>query len=211
MYRFVGNDPGIPGHLNPDYNPRYRVIGTEFEAMPGMMMPTDLAPTQVGVSIGQPGTGQANRGDVPGRRRPRPQLFAVSKPYVNGTGTLHHRGHRVRRHRAGTVTLDGTAVPTTTGRTTRTIDVSVPAGTPTGAHQLRDHRRQRTAHGNALTFHVLGNGYNPTVREVGPGHQYATIQARPGRGLHEQRRRPRGRVPRHRDHRATRAAPTTRT
>ena len=29
---------------------------------------------------------------------------------------------------------------------------------------------------NGLTFHVLGTGYNPTVREVGPGRTYATIQ-----------------------------------
>ena len=35
MYRFVANDPGIPGRLNPNYNPRYRTIATEFEAMPG--------------------------------------------------------------------------------------------------------------------------------------------------------------------------------
>ncbi len=56
MYRFVGNDPGVPGALNGDYNPRFRTIGTEFEAMPGVTIPTDLAPTQVGVSIGTPGT-----------------------------------------------------------------------------------------------------------------------------------------------------------
>ena len=56
MYRFVGNDPGIPGQLNANYNPRFRTIATEFEATPGVTIPTDLAPTQVGVSIGTPGT-----------------------------------------------------------------------------------------------------------------------------------------------------------
>ncbi len=39
MYRFVGNDPGIPGALNPNYNPRYRTIATEFEACPGIDHP----------------------------------------------------------------------------------------------------------------------------------------------------------------------------
>ncbi len=46
MYRFVGNDPGVPGALNANYNPRFRTIATEFEAMPGVTIPTDLAPTR---------------------------------------------------------------------------------------------------------------------------------------------------------------------
>ena len=56
--------------------------------------------------------------------------------------------------------------------------MSVPAGTPPGPAPAVDHA---TTAGNSavngLTFHVLGTGYNPTVREVGPGKQYATIQA----------------------------------
>ena len=51
MYRFVANDPGIPGRLNPNYRPDYRTIATEFEAFPGLIIPTDLAPTQVGLRI----------------------------------------------------------------------------------------------------------------------------------------------------------------
>ena len=35
MYRFVGNDPGQPGHYNPDYDPRFRTIATNFQAWPG--------------------------------------------------------------------------------------------------------------------------------------------------------------------------------
>ena len=35
LYRFVGNDPGIPGRLNLNYNPQYRTIAAEFEALPG--------------------------------------------------------------------------------------------------------------------------------------------------------------------------------
>ena len=30
---------------------------------------------------------------------------------------------------------------------------------------------------NGLTFHVRGTGYNPALREVGPGKTFATIQA----------------------------------
>ena len=111
MYRFVGNDPGAPGHLNPNYNPRYRVIGTEFEAMPGMVIPTDLAPTQVGVLIGQPGTAQQNAVTCPVGPS-TPQLFAVSKPYVNGSGTFAVDGTGFG-DTAGTVSLDGIVLPTT--------------------------------------------------------------------------------------------------
>ena len=109
MYRFVGNDPGVPGHLNPNYNPRFRTIATEFEAMPGVTIPTDLAPTQVGVTIARPGTGQPTAGHLPGRRGGTPQLFAVVQPYVErqrarsrstGTGFGATQG-------TGSVTLDG--------------------------------------------------------------------------------------------------------
>ncbi len=30
MYYFKGNDPGQPGHVNANYNPRFRTIGTEL-------------------------------------------------------------------------------------------------------------------------------------------------------------------------------------
>ena len=44
LYRFVGNDPGIPGQLNPNYNPQFRTIAAEFEAFPGLIVPADLRP-----------------------------------------------------------------------------------------------------------------------------------------------------------------------
>ena len=34
VYRFVGNDPGVPGRLNLNYNPQYRTIAAEFETCP---------------------------------------------------------------------------------------------------------------------------------------------------------------------------------
>ncbi|MDR7253523.1 hypothetical protein J2X46_002513 [Nocardioides sp. BE266] len=176
MYRFVGNDPGVPGSLNPDFNPRYRTIATEFEALPGVTIPTDLAVTQVGTTIGRPGTGQLVPVTCP-QGGGTPQLFAVSRPYVNGSGAVHIEGTGFGAAQGtGSVTLDGVALPTTNWSSTA-IDVTVPPGTPTGAHTLRitGNNGQHTA--NGLTFHVLGQGYNPAVREVGPGRTYATIQA----------------------------------
>ncbi len=176
MYRFVGNDPGIPGAVNANYNPRYRTIATEFEAMPGVTIPTDLAPTQVGSILSSPTTGLNVAVTCP-VDAVVPQLFAVSKPYVNSTGgsfTIEGTGFGSTKG-TGKVTLDGTAL-TTTGWTNNTIQVTVPAGTAAGARSLKITADNGEETVNGLTFHVLGSGYDPTVREVGPGKQYATIQ-----------------------------------
>ena len=175
MYRFVGNDPGIPGAVNANYNPRYRTIATEFEAMPGVTIPTDLAPTQVGSILASPTTGLNVAVSCP-VDAVVPQLFAVSKPYVDGSGSFTIEGAGFGATKGtGKVTLDGTAL-TTTGWTNTTIQVTVPAGTATGAQTLKITADNGEETVNGLTFHVLGSGYNPTVREVGPGKQYAKIQ-----------------------------------
>ena len=174
MYRFVGNDPGIPGRLNPNFNPRYRTIATEFEAMAGLSIPTDLAPTQVGLTIESPATGVAHTVTCP-LAPTTPQLFAVSQPYVTGSGSFTIEG--LGFGGAGQVTLDNTVLPTS-GWTNTHINVTVPAGTPVGPHQLevtRTDNGQTTVDG--LTFHVRGTGYLPTVQAVGPGKTFANIQA----------------------------------
>ena len=74
------------------------------------------------------------------------------------------------------MTLDGTPAHDRHWTDT-TIAVTVPAGTPAGPHQLEITADNGQHTVNGLTFHVLGTGYNPTVREVGPGKTYATIQA----------------------------------
>ena len=56
LYRFVGNDPGVPGRLNLNYNPQFRTIAAEFEALPGPARP------------GRPGADAGGR-DRPAARR----------------------------------------------------------------------------------------------------------------------------------------------
>ncbi len=87
LYRFVGNDPGIPGRLNPNFNPQFRTIAAEFEAMPGLIIPSDNAPTQMAVSIQLPGS-QQNQVvscalNLPGVAPTTPELWTVSKPYAD--------------------------------------------------------------------------------------------------------------------------------
>ena len=176
MYRFVGNDPGVPGAVNANYNPRYRTIATEFEAMPGVTIPTDLAPTQVGSILASPTTGLNIAVSCP-VDAVVPQLFAVSKPNLTSAGgafTIEGTGFGASKG-VGQVTLDGTPLPTTAWSNT-TIQVTVPANTTVGAQSLMITANNGEHTVNGLTFHVTGSGYNPTVREVGPGKQYATIQ-----------------------------------
>ncbi|HEV7897257.1 MAG TPA: hypothetical protein VGP31_05380 [Planosporangium sp.] len=86
MYRFVGNDPGQPGHLNKNYNARFRTIATNFQAWPGLFTVTDTAPTQVAMSALTPGSTQIGAVDCD-IAADAPQLFSVSKPYLRTTDT----------------------------------------------------------------------------------------------------------------------------
>jgi hypothetical protein len=161
LYRFVGNDPGIPGRLNPNYNPQYRTIAAEFEAWPGIIVPADTAPTQVGVSVQLPGSQQQQALSCPanpvGAPPTVPELFTVSTPYgpAGASFTITGRGFGA----GGTVTLAaGTNPPitlATSGWTDTGITATVPAATAGGAYQLTIRRTDNGATtANGLTFHV---------------------------------------------------------
>ncbi len=177
MYRFVANDPGVPGRLNLNYNPRFATHAAGAEGLPGLSTFADLAPTQVGLTIERPGSGVQQAVTCP-LGSGTPQLLTVSQPYVNGSGsfTINGTGFGATKG-AGKVTLDGSIVLPTTGWNDTTIGVTVPAGTAVGAHQLEVTADNGQTTVNGLTFHVRGTGYNPALREVGPGKTFATIQA----------------------------------
>ena len=86
MYYFKGNDPGTAGHPNPDYNPRYRTIGTNFQAWPGLYTVTDTAPTQVAQIALTPGSAQLGTVEC-AVSAATPSLMAVSQPYMRSTST----------------------------------------------------------------------------------------------------------------------------
>ncbi len=181
MYRMVANDPGIPGSLNPNYNPRFRTHAAGAEAMPGMTTFADLAPTQVGLNIESPRTGQSQAVTCPVADA-TPNLLRVSDPYVNTTRrtfTITGTGFGATRG-TGAVKLDGTALPASaiTSWSSTSIDVSVPTSVTTGAKQLKVTANNGQSTTNGLTFHVLGTGYNPNLITVGPsGRSFTTIQA----------------------------------
>ena len=199
MYRFTGNDPGAPGDPNPDYNPAYRTISTNFQGWPGLYTVTDTAPTQAAATVLAPGTTASNpaRCDLGSTD---PQLLAVSRPYVrqadtNRSVTITGKGFGAARG-TGTVTLTNSAganVPVTTiGPWSDTsITFTVPALTTTsrGALKITITNASKRSTYNGLTLWNLGaaptaapspnasTAYNPNVAEVGPGRTYATVQA----------------------------------
>ena len=188
LYRFVGNDPGVPGALNQNYKPQFRTIAAEFEAFPGLIVPADLAPTQVGVTVQLPG-GQINQ--IACLLDPAtPQLFAVSQPYVQRQGSPNARIFTIQGlgfgASPGAVTLGGIQLEILSWSDTQLsvrVRNSGQFAVPPGPHQLAITASNGQSTINGLTIHVLrGNGpvflrYNPHVYEVGPGRTYATIQS----------------------------------
>ena len=156
VYRYVGNDPGVPGRLNLNYNPTYRTIAAEFEVLPGQIIPADLAPTQVGVTVQLPGA-QTTSPIMCKLDNTTPQLYAVSQPFVNSsTRDIIISGAGFGA--GGTLTLGGTALATSAWSDSQ-ITVTVPVAHPTGPQQLMVTRNDNGLHlVNGMTIHVLGTG-----------------------------------------------------
>ena len=181
MYYLLGNDPGQPGQLNDNYNPQYRTIGATFEIWPGQMHPSDQAPTQMVTGVLNPSTRQTAPADC-SLPDTAPQLFAVSQPYLDrnqaGTFTIQGQGFGAGGG-VSAVTLGGiplTIVDWNIDGTEITVGVAQRL-LPAGMYQLEITNADGDSTINGLTFHYLGSGYNPRIREVGPGRDYATIQA----------------------------------
>jgi hypothetical protein len=196
IYRFLANDPGQPGHVNPGYNPAYRTIGGFFEVWPGVSLPSDLAPMPVAFGIEGPGTQQTHPAacllnDPAQPTAPKvPELFAASKPFVRSTDSGAARQITLNGQyfgtSAGTVTLTSASGGVTTlaqvtpwSDTQLTVAVpatSGPGSIAAGPYQLKITGSDGQSSVNGLTIHVLGgsgsNAYNPTVLEVGPGKAY---------------------------------------
>ena len=192
MYRFVGNDPGQPGALNPDYNSRFRTIATNFQGWPGLYTVTDQAPTQVAATALAPDTTTVNP-TMCDLGATAPQLLAVDRPYVRQNTPADNRVVTVTgfgfgaAQGVGTLKLNGAVVPATSlsSWSDTKIVFTVPAGS-TGAQALSVTAANGLTSYNGLTVQVLAraassdpgeNANNPRLAEVGPGKKYATVQA----------------------------------
>ena len=161
MYRVVANDPGIPGRLNPNYDPGHVTHAAGAEAIPGVSTFADLAPTPVGIVVESPATGLQQKVACT-LDEATPQLFAVSRPYVHIGGTLAARSFTISgwgfgsKGANGKVTLDGTTPLVTNGTwNNTTIEVTVPDDVTPGPYQLNITGNNGQSTVNGLTLHVL--------------------------------------------------------
>ena len=183
LYRLVGNDPGIPGRLNTNFNPQFRTIAAEFEALPGLIVPADLAPTQMAATVQLPGAQTlspvACMLNDPAQTPTKPELFAVNRPYVSNqvgrTITITGQGFGAVQG-TGAVRLNGAPI-TIASWSDRQIVATVPSSLGGGVYQLTITAANGQSTVNGLTIHYLKGSYVPTVYEVGPGRTYATIQS----------------------------------
>ncbi|MEP7135950.1 MAG: SdrD B-like domain-containing protein [Chloroflexota bacterium] len=158
LYRFEGNDPGVPGHWNANYTPQYRSISAEFEAFAGLTIPADLAPTTVAVAVQIPGSQTLSPVSCT-LDAAQPQLLAVSKPYANASGSdsfmIDGYGFGAS---VGQVLLDNVVLPVTPANwTDGHIAVTVPSTVTPGVHQLSVMATNGMKTVNGLAFHVMGS------------------------------------------------------
>jgi uncharacterized repeat protein (TIGR01451 family) len=183
IYRFLANDPGQPGHLNPGYNTAYRTIGGFFEVWPGVSLPSDLAPTPTTFGIQNQGAQQAHpakcaQNDPAQPTAPKvPEFFSIDKPYVNATGGTRTVTGQYFGSAGGSILLDGTPVPS--GWITSWSSTKIVLGVPSsdeypdwlsaGPHQLTIKGSNGQTSVNGITLHLFGGSYTPTLYQVGPG------------------------------------------
>ena len=196
MYRFVGNDPGQPGHVNRSYNPRYRTIATNFQAWPGLFTVTDTAPTQVAVVAVAPGSTQVNP-VVCTLADSTPQVYASSRPFVRRTGSAADRTVTITGTGFGATKGSGALLldppvgaelnATTTTWNDRQITFTLPATFPLGAASMTIRTGSGGTALNTLSLQVVGSATaavtasNPRVFEVnrpgGGAGSFGTVQA----------------------------------
>ncbi len=194
MYRFVGNDPGTPDHLNPDYNPAFRTIAASFQGWPGLFTVTDEAPTQVAnVALAPDGTiANPTQCDL---GKGFAQLLSVDRPFVRTTGSAADRTITItglNLGTAGTLKVGGTTVGTSTWTANRIVATIPSSGVGTGAISIAPSAPAgiKPAY-NTMTLQVVGSASaavsatNPRVVTVNPyaplvttgtNRNYATVQ-----------------------------------
>ncbi len=190
VVRVVVNHPGMdPLHPDPWYNPLYMTAEYQIQAWPGKTTYVDfpVLPNS-GFVAGQ----ERATCDYPDGTPLIDQVnTAAGGPYLAaGSGrtvTITSRGSQTIGavtydysfgDLEGTVSFGGTNLdPSVVTWDSDTILVDLPAGL-SGPGQLlvtRGDNGLQTPIG--LTLHVVGGGYDPIVRRVGPSRAYTTIQA----------------------------------
>ena len=151
MYRSSATTLASPGHLNADYNPRFRTIAATFQGWPGLYTVTDEAPTQVANTVPAPGRhpGQPDpvrpRRRLPAAVRGRPPVRPadVHDDHTADNTVITVNRHALRQLAPARSRLGGTTVRPRAGATARSPSVLPDSGSLRGPQAHRDHARRR--------------------------------------------------------------------
>ena len=184
MYLLTGNDPGSPGHLNPQYDSRYGTISTPFQSWPGLWTVTDTAPVAAGASTFTGSLVNVKCMQPAGE----PEIFAVDNPVSQGGSVLTITGKNFGDGTKYSNVLVGSpndpngnpsaGTPLTVNSWTDTqIQVQIPAasaGFAAGPRSLFVMNANGQISTAGITIHVIGAGYQPKIFTVGAGKQFNT-------------------------------------
>ena len=184
MYLLTGNDPGSPGHLNPQYDPRYGTISTPFQSWPGLWTVTDTAPVAAGATTFDGSLTNVKCMQPAGE----PEIFAVDNPVSQGGSTITITGKNFGAGDKFSGVLmgapndpnsdpkSGTMLTITSWSDTQIV-AQIPAasaGFAAGPRSLVVRNASGQTSTTGITVHVIGAGYQPKIFTVGAGKQFNT-------------------------------------
>ena len=183
--------PASRVHLNPDYNPRFRTIATNFQGWPGLYTVTDRRPPRSAATVLAPGHhgGRTRRAcdlgaDRPAAARRGPARTSARHGTATGPSPSRARASAPPGHRLGHAATPRPTVPvpTVASWSDTSIVVHGPGLDGTAPAAAPSRCRSPTAPGgrryNGLTIRYLDAAprrhrrrrpTNPNVAEVGPG------------------------------------------
>jgi IPT/TIG domain-containing protein len=179
VYEVVGNYPGTPD--NPTHwNPNYAPLSLNFEVWPGLTTVADVATLPITGFVQNPGS-QFQTPPVCDVPATTPDVRSLSQPYGRATDagsfTISGSGFGATQG-SGKVTLDGTALAVGSWSANAiTVPMASLGAVAPGPHQLLVKASNDAIGPTGITFHVLGAGYDPVLRQVGPSQTYTTIQS----------------------------------
>src|SRR5690606_17626234 len=147
-----------------------------------VILPSDLAPIENGARFQSPGAQTDHSArcslDVDDPAHAQPQFFAVEQPYLTlpitptaGASLELTITGEAFGTTPGTVLANNTIIPTSSW-TDRQIVAQFPETTPAGVYQLEIVSANGLRTANGISLHLLGEGYNPRIFEVGVGKEF---------------------------------------
>ena len=180
LYVVVVNDPGDKANPNVNFNPNYLTAALTFDVWPGKTTQADTPLDPISGTACVLPAGQPEFFSIDKVTMPAGALQPAANRTFNIKGLRFGSTAPTLTNQAG-VLVDGTkvlpgALLGNYSWSDSAVRVTLPSTLTPGPHQISVRNSTGGTAVNGITVHVLGTGYNPTVRTVNPP---ATITAKP--------------------------------